>query len=67
MPATTVSIINLKGGVGKSTLTMMLGEYLSFAHKKNVLLIYMDAQANLSYCMVPTSQIPTQEDAGRTT
>lgn len=48
--ATTVSIINLKGGVGKSTLTMLLGEYLAFRHSKSVLLIDMDAQANLSYC-----------------
>lgn len=30
MSAKVVSIINLKGGVGKSTLTMMLGEFLSF-------------------------------------
>ena len=27
-----ISIINLKGGVGKSTLTMLLGEYLAFRH-----------------------------------
>ena len=35
MAATTVSIINLKGGVGKSTLTMILGEFLAFRHSKN--------------------------------
>ena len=66
MPAVTVSIINLKGGVGKSTLTMMLGEYLAFAHGKNVLLLDMDAQANLSYCMIPDSQIENQTRARRT-
>ena len=32
--ATTVSIINLKGGVGKSTLTMLLGEYLHFGIRR---------------------------------
>lgn len=48
MSAKVVSVINLKGGVGKSTLTMMLGEYLSFRFSQNVLLIDMDAQANLS-------------------
>ena len=66
MPAVTVSIINLKGGVGKSTLTMILGEFLAFRHSKNVLLIDMDAQANLSYCMIPGPQIERQTREGRT-
>ena len=59
--ATVVSIINLKGGVGKSTLTMILGEYLAFREDKRVLLIDMDAQANLSYCMVAPNMIADQE------
>ena len=67
MPAVTVSIINLKGGVGKSTLTMLLGEFLAFRHSKNVLLIDMDAQGNLSYCMIPRLQIGRQQAEGRTT
>ena len=66
MAATTVSIINLKGGVGKSTLTMVLGEFLAFRFSKNVLLIDMDAQANLSHCMVPDFQIEQQFREGRT-
>ena len=66
MPATTVSIINLKGGVGKSTLTMLLGEFLAFRHSKNVLLIDMDAQGNLSYCMVPAAQMQRQMSDHRT-
>lgn len=67
MTAATVSIINLKGGVGKSTLTMLLGEFLAFHYLKNVLLIDMDAQANLSYCMVADHRIHTQAEEGRTT
>lgn len=67
MAAVTVSIINLKGGVGKSTLTMILGEFLAFRHSKNVLLIDMDAQANLSYCMIPRLQIRRQWAERRTT
>ena len=66
MPATVVSIINLKGGVGKSTLTMILGEFLAFRYSKRVLLIDMDAQANLSYCMMHPSQVRIQEQRGRT-
>ena len=64
MPAIVVSIINLKGGVGKSTLTMMIGEFLAFRYAQKVLLIDMDAQANLSYCMVPDAQIGIQEREG---
>ncbi len=67
MTAITVSIINLKGGVGKSTLTMLLGEFLAFRHSQNVLLVDMDAQANLSYCMVPEHQIQSQNRLDRTT
>src|SRR3972149_3724807 len=67
MTAVVVSVINLKGGVGKSTLTMMLGEFLAFRYGKRVLLIDMDAQGNLSYCMVPEAQISAQEQQGRTT
>ena len=66
MSAKVVSIINLKGGVGKSTLTMMLGEFLSFRFSQDVLLIDMDAQANLSYCMLPESEIQRQNREGRT-
>lgn len=66
MAATTVSIINLKGGVGKSTLTMVLAEFLAFRFSKNVLLIDMDAQANLSYCMVPAYQVEQQVRDQRT-
>jgi len=66
MAAKIVSIINLKGGVGKSTLAMVLGEFLVFRYGKKVLLIDMDAQGNLSYCMVPAHQIETQERNART-
>ena len=67
MAAKIVAIINLKGGVGKSTLAMILGEYLSLRIGERVLLIDMDGQGNLSYCMVPEHQIQTQENQGRTT
>lgn len=66
MAAKIVSIINLKGGVGKSTLAMIFGEFLVFRYGKKVLLIDMDAQGNLSYIMVPAAQIDTQERNGRT-
>lgn len=61
-----VSVVNIKGGVGKSTLTMIFAEFLFFHFKKKVLLIDMDSQANLTYMMLPPRAIELQEKEGRT-
>lgn len=61
-----LSVINLKGGVGKSTLAMIIAEYLCFHYRKRVLIIDMDAQANLSYIMVPVRWITSQTENRRT-
>lgn len=42
------SFVNHKGGVGKTTTTLNLGKALNQFHHKRVLLIDLDAQANLS-------------------
>jgi len=44
----TVCVINLKGGVGKSTITALLSRYAFNEKKKDVLAIDLDPQANLS-------------------
>lgn len=44
----TVCVINLKGGVGKSTITALLSRYAFNSRNKNVLAIDLDPQANLS-------------------
>jgi len=41
-----VSIINMKGGVGKTTLTVNIAIGLTKYHNKKVLLIDLDPQAN---------------------
>lgn len=44
-----ISIVNHKGGTGKTTTTVNLGKALA-THNKRVLLVDLDSQANLSYC-----------------
>ncbi len=46
--AQLISIVNMKGGVGKSTSTMMLAETLAAQHQKRVLVIDFDPQTNVS-------------------
>jgi chromosome partitioning protein len=46
MTAKKVSVINMKGGVGKTTLSINLGLFLSEFKNKKVLLIDLDPQAN---------------------
>ncbi len=46
MGAKKVSIINMNGGVGKTTLSINLALFLSERMKKRVLLIDLDPQAN---------------------
>lgn len=51
-----ISILNHKGGTGKTTSTINLGKALALQQKK-VLLIDLDSQANLSYSLgIPTDQ-----------
>ncbi|MGO4843941.1 ParA family protein, partial [Rhizobiaceae sp. 2RAB30] len=44
----TICVINLKGGVGKSTITALLSRYAFNDRNKDVLAIDLDPQANLS-------------------
>ncbi|MFB2645601.1 ParA family protein [Raphidiopsis sp. BLCC-F218] len=54
MTAKVISICNLKGGVGKTTLVMTLAEYLAgdTIYDKRVLLIDLDPQTNLTSAMM---------------
>lgn len=47
-----VSIINLKGGVGKTTLTVGLAEFLAVEHNKQVLVIDTDPQTNATIALI---------------
>jgi chromosome partitioning protein len=48
MTARLVSVINMKGGVGKSTTTVGLAETLAVHHRARVLVIDLDPQTNAS-------------------
>ena len=49
--AKTIATINLKGGVGKTTITAGLAEFMSLEFGQRVLLIDLDAQINLTTMM----------------
>jgi chromosome partitioning protein len=59
-----VSITNDKGGVGKSTLTMLMGEWLA-RNGVRTLLIDLDPQANLSRRFVEMEAVPGSKDVWR--
>ncbi len=57
--ATTVSLINMKGGVGKTTLTFNLAWYAAWRHDLRVLAVDLDPQANLSQYFIGVSKYLT--------
>lgn len=62
--AKVISFVNMKGGVGKTTLTKEIGYRLSKSLKKNVLLIDVDPQMNLTQSMFQVyGYAPSQEIA----
>ena len=48
----TITVMNAKGGVGKSTLVLALAETLANDHGKKVLVIDSDAQASISHMLM---------------
>lgn len=47
-----ISVINMKGGVGKTTLCIGIGEYLAHYERKKVLFIDLDPQFNATQSMM---------------
>ena len=51
--ATVISLLNMKGGVGKTTVAVNLAAYLARDHQKRVLLVDLDPQTNASLSLMP--------------
>jgi cellulose biosynthesis protein BcsQ len=62
-----IAVSNRRGGVGKTTLTMMLAYGLSVARRQKVLLVDLDAQASTSIIMMGHQRWRAAREADRTT
>lgn len=61
-----ISVINLKGGVGKTATTLALGEFLSSEKGKRVLIIDLDPQTNATVALIGEREWKRKDDAGET-
>ena len=61
-----IAVSNRRGGVGKTTLTMMLAYGLSVARRQKVLLIDLDAQASTSIVIMGHQRWRAAREANRT-
>ncbi|HEY7833904.1 MAG TPA: ParA family protein [Ktedonobacterales bacterium] len=60
------SVINLKGGVGKTTMTIALAHYLAGEHNKRVLVVDLDPQTNATIALVTERRWRERDQAGQT-
>jgi chromosome partitioning protein len=61
-----VSTINLKGGVGKTQMTVALAEFLALLHSKKVLLIDLDPQTNATVSLIDENKWLVKDQKGET-
>src|SRR4051794_26834139 len=66
MPPIVVSLINLKGGVGKTTTTVQLAECLVSEFGKRVLVIDLDPQTNATISLIDETKWEALNNAGQT-
>lgn len=61
-----ISVINLKGGVGKTTTSVAIAEILAHEHNKHVLLIDLDPQTNATVTLISEEQWQELDKEGKT-
>lgn len=66
MTAKLTSIINMKGGVGKTTLSFNLAHYLAEEKKQRVLLIDLDPQSNATLVATDPASYETHKKTKKT-
>ena len=62
-----ISFVNMKGGVGKTTLAVNIADFLANRHAKEVLLIDVDPQFNATQCLINGDAYIEYINAGGTT
>ena len=62
----TITVMNAKGGVGKSTLVLALADTLSTHHGKHVLVIDSDAHASISNMLMSPDWLEAAQAHGQT-
>lgn len=62
-----IAMVNMKGGVAKTTLAVNLADYLSRMAKKRVLLVDLDPQFNATQCLFSPETYATNKAAGKHT
>ena len=61
-----ISMINLKGGVGKTQLVVAMGEFLASIKNKKVLIIDLDPQTNATVMLIGEKKWKSQNKKGYT-
>lgn len=62
---TTIGIFHMKGGVGKSALTVFLADFLSSQHEQRILVVDLDPQGSTSKALIPEATIEKAFKQGR--
>ncbi|MBL8309006.1 MAG: AAA family ATPase [Burkholderiales bacterium] len=62
-----ISLINMKGGVGKTTLAVNIADCLTRQHQATVLMLDADPQFNATQCLMSPSEYVAHRQAGKDT
>lgn len=63
---TIISLINLKGGVGKTTLTVAMAEFMAAEHGLKVLVLDLDPQTNATVALIDEREWRSRNMRGQT-